>query len=231
MFKKDVREIDTLDVDESGHLKTALEALRLLIIEKLESGQRTRFASVASLCDVAQSLMRSEANPRVPKSRKVAYMEAFDGDEGEYTTNVVGDVQFMGQPVMYPDPRYQKRNMGIQMDALSQVNIENQRSQWAAAEAQELRDLLSVREVIGASSNKDLLDARVAKLFKNIGERTENGNLVHSELSRGSSTGGSKSNRDIPSNVQPVQCGTEGNGILQEEGSERRDTIQALGDS
>lgn len=229
MFKKDVREIDTLDVDESGHLKTALEALRLLIIEKLESGQRTRFASVASLCDVAQSLMRSEANPRVPKSRKVSYMEDFD--EGAYTTNVVGDVQFMGQPVMYPDPRYQKRNMGIQMDALSQVNIENQRSQWAAAEAQELRDLLSVREVIGESSNKDLLDARVAKLFKNIGERTENGNLVHSELSRGSSTGGSKSDRDLPSNVQPVQCGTEGNGILQEEGSEGRNTIQALGDS
>jgi hypothetical protein len=232
VFKKANREIDSLDVEENGHLKTALEALRLLIIEKLESGQRTRFASVASLCDVAQSLMRSEANPRIPKSsNKVAYREAFEeGDEGEYGPATTGGITFVGEPVLYQDPRQHKRNNSIQMDALSQVGIESQRAQWAAAEVQELRDLLTVRDLIGASSKKGLLDARIAKLLKNIGDRTENGNLVHSELSRGSSTGGSESNRDLSADVQPVQCGTEGDGILQEEGSEGRDSIQAMGD-
>lgn len=219
--------LDFMEVEESGHLKTALDAFRQLIVEKLDSSKRTRFSSVASLCEVAQSLMRAEAKPRVPRNEDKA---DYEGEaDGEYVGNFGNNMAVIGQPMMFPDTKQMRRNMDIQMGALSQVTIETQRAQWASAEAQELRDLMTVRDSMGNPKNLEILNNRIHKLIKNIEGRTD-GNLVHSELSRGSSTGSDKSNGNVPADVQPVERGTEGTGSLQKEGSEGRDNLQAVGD-
>ena len=229
MYKKADNELDFMQVEETGHLKTALDAIRQLMTEKLESDQRTRFASVARLCDVAQSLMRAEAKPRVPRDGvKEAYFE-----EGEEAVGFVGDIGnvVMNGVAQFPDPRQHRRNMDVQMSALSQLTIEAQRAQLAAAEAQELRDLLAVRDVTGSPGRTGVLNARVDKLFCNLEERSQDVDVVHSELSRGPSTGSGKPNGDVPPHVQPVERGTEGNGNLQEESSEGRVAPQAVGDT
>ena len=226
MYKKFDNELDSMNVDESGHLKTALDALRQLMIEKLNSDIRTRFAAVANLCEVAKSLMRAEAAPRVPKDVKQARYE----DEDVEFANVVGDITFNGA-AQYPDPGLQKRNRDVQMSILSQITIESQRSQLAAAEARELKDLLAVRDATRSPGSTEVLNTRIDRLLSSIKERNQDGDVVHSEFSRGSSTGSDKPNGDVSPHVQPVERGVEGDGSLQEESSEGRGDIQALGDT
>ncbi len=208
--------LDFMEVEETGHLKTALEAIRLLIVEKLDSNNRTRFASVASLCEVAQSLMRAEAKPQVPREDE-KYAEDEEGPNfvGGFEGNVV-----MGAPMMYQDtPKEARRRNNIQMSVLSQVTIETQRAQWASAEAQELKDLMAIRGNIVEPNGRGALEARIRELLKNIKDRTEHADVVHSELSRGHSTGGSKSDGDVHENVQPLERGVEGAGDLSEKSS------------
>lgn len=227
MYKKADSELDFMEVEESGYLKTALDALRQLMIEKLNSDKRTRFASVASLCEVAKSLMRAEASPRVPRDDiKRARFE--EGDDGG--VEFVGDITFNGV-TQYQDPRQQKRNMDVQMSTLSQIHLEAQRSQLAAAEAQELKDLIALQDLTEFPERKGILKARVDKLFCNLEERNQDGDVVHSEFSRRSATGSSKSNGDLPSHVQPVKRGAEGYGILPEKSSEGRDDLQTMGNT
>ena len=232
---KQTSKLDHLPVEEEGHLKTALEAIKALIADKLDSSERTRFSSVASLCEVAQSLMRAEAKPRVPRKECKYDANLFEGDnedEGIYggTTGGViyaGAVGEMAVPIQYTDPRHtdprqQKRDLSIQMDTLSQVTIENQRAQLAAAGVQELKDLITVLDTMNQADvdSRRIINDRVAQLIVNLKERNSNDNVVHSEFSRGYSIRGSEPNRDLSEDVQPVERGTDGYGGLQAKGSE-----------
>jgi hypothetical protein len=241
VYKKADTQLDFMDVEETGHLKTALDALRQLIVEKLDSDKRTRFSSVANLCEVAKSLLRAEAKPRVPKKRPGDIgVNVFEEDEGEneigYINGIEGAVMYdgniaMGEPMRYMDPRQQSRNIKVQMDSLSQVTIAGQRAQMAAAEAQELKDLLTVRDVMGAPGKKEVIDARVSKLFSNMKERNQDVEMVHSKLPRGSATGSDQSDGDRTPHVQPIERGDDRDGGIPEEGSEGRDGLQAVGNT
>ena len=221
MMMKQSSKLDYLPVEEDGHLKTALDAIKALITDKLDSKERTRFSSVSSLCEVAQSLMRAEAKPRVPKDD--VKDGAYFGDADEGNVIYAGAVGEMAVPIQYRDPRQQTRDLKIQMDSLSQVTIENQRAQLAAAEVQELKDLTALRESMnqGDVEGRRVFNGRIDQLIRNLKERSSNGNVVHSEFSRGHSTRSGESNGDLSEDVQPVDRGTDGDGGLQEKGSER----------
>jgi hypothetical protein len=218
---KQSSKLDYLPVEEDGHLKTALDAIKALITDKLDSKERTRFSSVANLCEVAQSLMRAEAKPRVPKD-DVKYAGNFE-EEDERNIIYAGAVGEMAVPIQYRDPHQQTRDLKIQMDSLSQVTIENQRAQMAAAEVQELKDLTVLLDTMSQADveSRRVFNGRIEQLVRSLKERNSNDNVVYSELSRGHSTRGSEPNGNLSEDVQPVERGTDGDGGLQEKGSER----------
>lgn len=195
------------DSEIEAAIDNAVESVVNVIVLKLRRKDPSKFAEAARLCNIGQSLIRSQA-------KRVEDFAILDDGVDEAQPARAGRYQ-MGHP--QGDQREVDRNNMLTFGPLAQLSAENHRASVATQEATELQNLNTLRATLPPAQRAPV-EARIAVLLEHM-EVRNNANqpipeaaVADPDVPRGHPPGEGGAGENIAPGVPANGVGGEGHG-------------------